>query len=432
MEQQLSGPQREDALAAIRQVARPPTSLRPRSATATSRGCATWCATATPSDIADRARPSSALEDQVVVFRVLPRKDAAAVFEYLVARRAGSAAQGDGAGGRRLAAQQHGAGRPHHVPRGTAGRGDAAAARAAHAGGTRPSRVTLLGYPEDSIGRLMTPNYVAVREHWTVREVLDYIRDARPGQRNAQRRLRRRRAGRAHRRHPDPRVPADLARLPASRELMDRHFVALKATDDQKTAVAAFRQYDRVGAAGHRHGRHADRHRHDRRRAGRRGSGGDRKRSSASADRKPSTSPTCEIAFCEDGPEAGGLADRAVPRRDADRHGDGRLRGGDLAARSCWRCSSRSSSRAAATRDRRRRRWSSARSRSARSACATGGGSCAARFCVGLALGAILGVHRVPADQRLVGLLEHLRPALAAGRHHGGGWRSSASCCGAR
>ena len=36
--------------------------------------------------------------------------------------------------------------------------------------------MTLLGYPEDSIGRLMTPSYVAVREDWTVRQVLDHIR----------------------------------------------------------------------------------------------------------------------------------------------------------------------------------------------------------------------------------------------------------------
>ena len=41
----------------------------------------------------------------------------------------------------------------------------------------RSVAVTLLGYPEDSIGRLMTPEYVGVREHWTVREVLDYIRE---------------------------------------------------------------------------------------------------------------------------------------------------------------------------------------------------------------------------------------------------------------
>jgi magnesium transporter len=34
----------------------------------------------------------------------------------------------------------------------------------------------LLGYPEDSIGRLMTPDYVAVRPSWTVEEALQHIR----------------------------------------------------------------------------------------------------------------------------------------------------------------------------------------------------------------------------------------------------------------
>jgi magnesium transporter len=34
----------------------------------------------------------------------------------------------------------------------------------------------LLGYPEESIGRLMTPDYVAVRPEWTVAEALDHIR----------------------------------------------------------------------------------------------------------------------------------------------------------------------------------------------------------------------------------------------------------------
>jgi magnesium transporter len=36
--------------------------------------------------------------------------------------------------------------------------------------------VNLLGYPEGRSGGLMTPHYVAVREQWTVREVLDYVR----------------------------------------------------------------------------------------------------------------------------------------------------------------------------------------------------------------------------------------------------------------
>src|SRR5881409_1788960 len=35
----------------------------------------------------------------------------------------------------------------------------------------------LLGYPEGSVGRLMTPDFIAVHEDWTVQQVLDYIRE---------------------------------------------------------------------------------------------------------------------------------------------------------------------------------------------------------------------------------------------------------------
>src|SRR4030065_344546 len=34
----------------------------------------------------------------------------------------------------------------------------------------------LLGYPEESVGRLMTPDYVAIRPEWTVEEALAHIR----------------------------------------------------------------------------------------------------------------------------------------------------------------------------------------------------------------------------------------------------------------
>src|SRR3981189_899695 len=34
----------------------------------------------------------------------------------------------------------------------------------------------LLGYPEGSVGRLMTPDFIAVNEDWTVQQVLDYVR----------------------------------------------------------------------------------------------------------------------------------------------------------------------------------------------------------------------------------------------------------------
>jgi magnesium transporter len=41
----------------------------------------------------------------------------------------------------------------------------------------RKTTLSLLGYPEDSVGRLMTPDYIAVQIDWTVQEVLDYIRE---------------------------------------------------------------------------------------------------------------------------------------------------------------------------------------------------------------------------------------------------------------
>ena len=36
--------------------------------------------------------------------------------------------------------------------------------------------LTLLGYPEGSVGRLMTPDYIAVKMDWTIEAVLDHIR----------------------------------------------------------------------------------------------------------------------------------------------------------------------------------------------------------------------------------------------------------------
>ncbi|HTJ15114.1 MAG TPA: magnesium transporter [Dinghuibacter sp.] len=41
----------------------------------------------------------------------------------------------------------------------------------------RKVTLSLLGYPEYSVGRLMTPDYIAVNVDWTVREVLDHIRE---------------------------------------------------------------------------------------------------------------------------------------------------------------------------------------------------------------------------------------------------------------
>ncbi len=41
----------------------------------------------------------------------------------------------------------------------------------------RTIALSLLGYPENSIGRLMTPEYMTVQQNWTISKVLDYIRE---------------------------------------------------------------------------------------------------------------------------------------------------------------------------------------------------------------------------------------------------------------
>ena len=41
----------------------------------------------------------------------------------------------------------------------------------------RREALKLLGYPEDSVGRLMTPDYVAIKADWTVKDAIDYIRN---------------------------------------------------------------------------------------------------------------------------------------------------------------------------------------------------------------------------------------------------------------
>jgi len=40
----------------------------------------------------------------------------------------------------------------------------------------RKITLSLLGYPESSVGRLMTPDYIAVQRNWTIREVIRHIR----------------------------------------------------------------------------------------------------------------------------------------------------------------------------------------------------------------------------------------------------------------
>ncbi|HVV01977.1 MAG TPA: magnesium transporter, partial [Verrucomicrobiae bacterium] len=103
----------------------------------------------------------------------------------------------------------------------------------------------LLGYPEDSIGRRMTPEYVAIQHSWTVGDVLAHLR----------------KVGRDRESFNQLYVVDDKGRLvdsvrlknlvlseldkPVS-QILDHQSPALRAADDQETAVAAFKKYDRT------------------------------------------------------------------------------------------------------------------------------------------------------------------------------------------
>ncbi|MCC3155839.1 magnesium transporter [Hymenobacter sp. 15J16-1T3B] len=108
-------------------------------------------------------------------------------------------------------------------------------------------RVTLelLGYPEYSVGRLMTPDYIAVREEWTVQQVFDYIREHGSGSETVsvvyvidERGVL----------IDDIRIREFLFAQPTQHvsELMDRRFVRLRAMQDQEEAIDVFRRNDRT------------------------------------------------------------------------------------------------------------------------------------------------------------------------------------------
>ncbi|MGH7257617.1 MAG: magnesium transporter, partial [Nitrospiraceae bacterium] len=109
----------------------------------------------------------------------------------------------------------------------------------------RAVAVSLLGYPEGSIGRLMTPDYIAVRQQWSLQYTLEYIRE--------------------HGRDSetlslvyvvneegvlidDIHIRSLLLAPPqhSMADLMDHQFVALKATDDQETAIGIFEREHRT------------------------------------------------------------------------------------------------------------------------------------------------------------------------------------------
>ncbi len=104
---------------------------------------------------------------------------------------------------------------------------------------------TLLAYPEESVGRLMTPEYVAVRPNWPIEKVMAHIRKVAPKKETLNviyvvddrwRLL------------DEIRLEDLVLADPQSRveELMDKQFAALSAWDDREDAIEFFKKYDVV------------------------------------------------------------------------------------------------------------------------------------------------------------------------------------------
>ena len=105
---------------------------------------------------------------------------------------------------------------------------------------------TLLAYSEDSVGRLMSPDYISIKKDWTITEVLDYIR----------------KYGHDSETLNVIYVVDDYGKLIgelAARELLlsqpekkvkdlisEEKIITLTATQDQQDALETFKRYDRV------------------------------------------------------------------------------------------------------------------------------------------------------------------------------------------
>ena len=109
----------------------------------------------------------------------------------------------------------------------------------------RDNAIRLLAYPKESIGRLATTDFIALRPHWTVEQALRHIR----------------RFGRDSetinviyvvdrdwKLLDDVRIREIILAEPEAtiQSLMDQRFVALAASDDQEAAVEIFRDSDRT------------------------------------------------------------------------------------------------------------------------------------------------------------------------------------------
>ena len=128
-----------------------------------------------PADIAELLRDLPP-DETAVVFRILPKDSATLVFEYLDAEEQKGLVTSLGSERfakilNEMSADDRTALLEEFPPQ---------AARqlvSLLSGDERQVALKLLGYPANSVGRLMTPDYIAVRPYWHVEQVLHYIRE---------------------------------------------------------------------------------------------------------------------------------------------------------------------------------------------------------------------------------------------------------------
>ena len=103
----------------------------------------------------------------------------------------------------------------------------------------------LLGYPEESVGRLMTPDYVAVRQDWTIDQALRHIRRAGKRSETVNRIYV---VDRDWRLMDDVELRRFILAEPESRvaDIMDHSYASVSAFADREEAVRVIRRYDQV------------------------------------------------------------------------------------------------------------------------------------------------------------------------------------------
>jgi magnesium transporter len=107
----------------------------------------------------------------------------------------------------------------------------------------RSIALALLNWPEDSVGRLMTPDYVIVKKNWTVQQALDHIRNYGKDSETLNYLYVTEHGTLIDDLHIRELLLADPARKIS--DIMNYSMESLLATDDQETAVQKFKRLDR-------------------------------------------------------------------------------------------------------------------------------------------------------------------------------------------